>query len=750
MNLPVKIDIFGSCVSREPLNYISSKYGIIANEYIHKQSIWFSEPLPREEDWPIITEDEVLLDHQFERRSVCTILNGTSRDRLEKNRGDWVLIDDHYFIPPIFRITNNESGANRLIQCAFEVHSEITRIVNNNPKYKHYSIEKLDATPNYPKLIKKISEWLQKTYGNNIIIIDAESASYDYSDAGTITKLNVDSVSDIHRIYATKMLIDNLDCLYIPIHSELLSRDGVSVHYNFEVYEYIGNLIGESIINKKRVFHDYTYNYQRKLIDFRLRNILYLSTKSCNLNQLINEIAVYKKNPDSASIERAVRLCLDNINLSSNGLVEKELGLLYSINNTSITNYNQSKKWLHKALKDGCNCFDSYYLVLSKIGSEDSFNELMEECSYYSKMNERVSCGWLGRIYRDGKGVDKNLDIAGEWMKKAADLNLKWAKWEYFEILWEINTPESLKNMIEYGKAESEKGNMELRARLARAYRDGRGVPKNLKKAASLMKSTLKSNPQWAKWEYADILWKMNSLDSDKEMFNFALPYANNGQRDFQGLIGRAYRDGRGVEKDLMKAIEWMKKAADQNLAWAKWEYYNILWIINTPDSLKIMIEYGKAESEKGNMELRARLARAYRDGRGVEKDLMKAANLLKSVLPGNPIWARWEYLDILWNINTPETDKEAFEYCDKMLKTGGKEIEARMARMYRDGRGVKKNMNNAISLMKSAADKGQVWASNELLQMLWYQYDTKNNNETDTDSKQYKAYWPFHKKRSI
>ena len=34
--------------------------------------------------------------------------------------------------------------------------------------------------------------------------------------------------------------------------------------------------------------------------------------------------------------------------------------------------------------------------------------------------------------------------------------------------------------------------------------------------------------------------------------------------------LGRAYRDGRGVEKDIDKAISWMHKAAKINFKWER------------------------------------------------------------------------------------------------------------------------------------------------------------------------------------
>ena len=34
------------------------------------------------------------------------------------------------------------------------------------------------------------------------------------------------------------------------------------------------------------------------------------------------------------------------------------------------------------------------------------------------------------------------------------------------------------------------------------------------------------------------------------------------------GRVGRAYRDGKGVEKNIEKALYWMKKASEQNPKW--------------------------------------------------------------------------------------------------------------------------------------------------------------------------------------
>ena len=186
------------------------------------------------------------------------------------------------------------------------------------------------------------------------------------------------------------------------------------------------------------------------------------------------------------------------------------------------------------------------------------------------KQNEVQAIAELGRCYRDGKGVGKDLVKAAEWMRKAADQDLGWAKNELFDILWRINTPESLSEMIEVGKAFADTGDGAAMGRIGRAYRDGRGVAQDLSIAADWMRKARTRKIGWADWELVDILFRMNTSESNSEAVSIAQPSAESGNRELQARMGRAYRDGKGVGKDLVKAAEWMRKAADQDLGWAK------------------------------------------------------------------------------------------------------------------------------------------------------------------------------------
>ncbi len=191
----------------------------------------------------------------------------------------------------------------------------------------------------------------------------------------------------------------------------------------------------------------------------------------------------------------------------------------------------------------------------------------------YDKLNPHLY-GLLGRAYRDGKGVNKDLEKSRRWMKKASDGRVWYASNELFDILWMIGTPESYEEA--YLTMLSAKDNSGSIGRLGRAYRDGKGVNKDLEKAAELMKKASDMGLWWADKELMDILWAQGTDESFKESFNIAEKMASSGKPVGIGYMARAYRDGKGVNKDLEKAAELMKKASDMGLWWADKELMDI------------------------------------------------------------------------------------------------------------------------------------------------------------------------------
>ncbi|MCB5279599.1 MAG: sel1 repeat family protein [Candidatus Cloacimonetes bacterium] len=192
----------------------------------------------------------------------------------------------------------------------------------------------------------------------------------------------------------------------------------------------------------------------------------------------------------------------------------------------------------------------------------------------------------IGQAYRDGKGAPQDLDKAAEWMRKAADKNLGRAKNELFDILWRIGTPESYREMISVATEFAESGDGAAMGRIGRAYRDGKGVEKNLDEAIRWMYEASCEDLNWARNELFDLFCKRGEPDDFIKAKAIVEISAKNGDMGGMGRLGRAYRDGKGVEKDLDKAIEWIRKAVPRNDIW-KNELIELLRKRGLPEDIK-------------------------------------------------------------------------------------------------------------------------------------------------------------------
>ncbi|MBR6203956.1 MAG: sel1 repeat family protein [Candidatus Methanomethylophilaceae archaeon] len=237
------------------------------------------------------------------------------------------------------------------------------------------------------------------------------------------------------------------------------------------------------------------------------------------------------------------------------------------------------------------------------------------------------------------------------------------------------------------------------------AHRDRKDGLADLDAAAEWMRKAAGCGLAWAHKELFDILWMMGTPDSLAEMASRAFARAEAGDAEMMGLLGRAFKEGKGVDQSLESAESWLKKSADGKCLWAKDEYFDLLWEIGTPESLAKMAEFGKSEY-KNNPSMMARMGRAYCRGRGVEKDIPKAVQLLRSSLEKGPRWAKAEYIDALIQVGTAESKRDAFDYTRSILEEDRGDAYARIACMYRDGIGTRKSLRQACDNFRKAAEK--------------------------------------------
>ncbi len=110
-------------------------------------------------------------------------------------------------------------------------------------------------------------------------------------------------------------------------------------------------------------------------------------------------------------------------------------------------------------------------------------------------------------------------------------------------------------------QADADKGEPFALKRMGEFYRDGYGVEKDLDKANEYFKKADDANAALEKKRSEEEALKEKAAKQQK--FNFNMGLAEQGQINSIIFVGKCYRDGEGVEKDLNKAREYFRKATD-------------------------------------------------------------------------------------------------------------------------------------------------------------------------------------------
>ena len=170
--------------------------------------------------------------------------------------------------------------------------------------------------------------------------------------------------------------------------------------------------------------------------------------------------------------------------------------------------------------------------------------------------------------YRFAWGVEKDLQRSFDCIMEIVRNGIGQAVSYAIDTAKELGYRDAIQELAPYAAKEAEKGNGDCAIRLGQAYRDGMGVEWNLDLAIYWMQKAYDSKLYWCKPELYDVMkWKCDMLH--KDMFNVASSGSADGNAMSMVQLGRCYRDGIGVPKDLDLAKEWISKGAESNIVYA-------------------------------------------------------------------------------------------------------------------------------------------------------------------------------------
>ena len=178
---------------------------------------------------------------------------------------------------------------------------------------------------------------------------------------------------------------------------------------------------------------------------------------------------------------------------------------------------------------------------------------------------------------------------------------------------------------------------------------------------------------------------------------------------DAQGAfaLAIAYLRGEGVKPDVQAARGLLQQAAQKNHAGALHEL-GMLDLEGELQNPARAADYFARAAALGNSESAYALGLLYKAGRGVTTDKSKAAQLMKQAADLDFTAAQIEYAIMLFNGDgTAKDETGAARLFMKAAKTGNPIAANRLARLYASGRGVERNMQEAMKWHLFARNAG-------------------------------------------
>jgi hypothetical protein len=200
---------------------------------------------------------------------------------------------------------------------------------------------------------------------------------------------------------------------------------------------------------------------------------------------------------------------------------------------------------------------------------EGKADDLSKLTLYYSELPDHPYSRFrLALMYRDGKSVsadpEKYMAILDELYEKYPGI--------HDDVLNERVI--ALKKKGEYDKIlemyRKHPNKPFIKIEVARMYRDGRVLPKDIDKAMALMLEAADSGNVVASNEYASIVIDNRIASRYEDAYNRCIRYAKHRDSCAQFRIAKMYELGIYVPKDLNSALSWMRRSNNNGFPPAK------------------------------------------------------------------------------------------------------------------------------------------------------------------------------------
>ncbi len=414
---------------------------------------------------------------------------------------------------------------------------------------------------------------------------------------------------------------------------------------------------------------------------------------------------------------------------ASNPIAYYMLGRAYSEGLGVEVNELEGLKWYEEAAKYGDA--DAQNICGNIYHDADFIEHDPQKAFKYYQMAAAQGHGYgmlnLGLCYVNGDGTAKNLTLAEEWLRKAADAGVEEAIGFLKDVFDKPNYEDLTINDL---KEISQNGDPDAMAELGRRYYIGKNVKKNIKEAIKWYRKAAEFGHTKAIKEVGMLLYFNHEY---AESITWLQKGAEMGSAECMGFLGNCYYYGSGVKSNLKEALMWYKKSkeheTDDDSHPLVDDCIELIerQISNGDDTLTSDFDDLMEQAKNGDPDAMADLGRMYEEGDNVELNIKEAIKWYKKAgelgnvgalmslasLSESPVKAvKWwrkaaelgdaEACRNLGVVNQTKNVAEAIKWYQKALNYG-----------YEDDDGEIKSILENLKSQKPDVEITKVWADN-------------------------------------
>ncbi|WEZ85880.1 caspase family protein (plasmid) [Rhizobium sp. 32-5/1] len=222
-----------------------------------------------------------------------------------------------------------------------------------------------------------------------------------------------------------------------------------------------------------------------------------------------------------------------------------------------------------KQFPDSLRILVNYARAIDAAGRHDEAREIYR---MGAEKGFPIAMRSLGDVYRDGRGVDKNMDEARYWYVLGAAKSNVFAEFNLGLIFLQgLGVPENKEKAVFWFWRAARQGFAPAMQRLANFYITGEVVKKDEQQGRILLQGAAEMGNAPSKLRYGEVL--MQGIGGEKDLKGgkqWIESAAWSGYGAAQVKLAGLYRDGIGGKPDAQQALNWLVVAEKGGVATAK------------------------------------------------------------------------------------------------------------------------------------------------------------------------------------